>query len=38
MQVNTKLPTLTPSLSIKIPPNNGRIIFGKEYTLYKRLY
>ena len=32
-----KMATLTPILSIKIPPKKGKIIFGKEYTEYNKL-
>ena len=30
---NTNNPILTPTLSMKIPPNKGRIILGMEYTV-----
>ena len=28
---------LAPTLSIKIPPKNGKIIFGSEQTVYNKL-
>lgn len=33
-----KHPFLTPNLSIKKPPNRGKIILGKEYMEYNHPY
>lgn len=34
---NISMANLAPNLSINSPPKNGKIIFGKEYTVYNKL-
>jgi hypothetical protein len=37
MKVNINIPLRTPNMSINMPPINGSIMLGKEYTEYRRL-
>jgi hypothetical protein len=36
-EANTTSIILIPNISLKTPPTKGRIQFGIEYTVYKRL-